>query len=63
MLFISLTVFISAIPMKETYKKIILQRREKKQGTAPEKNSDGAAVKKTIVQNFLRPMHMLVTEV
>ncbi|KAK3214711.1 hypothetical protein GRF29_19g1016949 [Pseudopithomyces chartarum] len=62
MLFISLTVFISAIPMKETYKKIILQRREKKQGVSPEKNSDGAAVKKTIVQNFLRPMHMLVTE-
>lgn len=49
--------------MKETYKKIILQRRARKLGVVSNENGDGAAVKKTIIQNFLRPMHMLVTEV
>ncbi|KAJ4299180.1 hypothetical protein N0V90_004424 [Kalmusia sp. IMI 367209] len=61
MLFISLVVFLGAIPMKETYKVIILKRRAKKRGIAPPKQA-GAAVKRTVVQNFLRPMHMLVTE-
>jgi hypothetical protein len=56
-------VFIGAIPMKETYKKVILERRAKKRGIEPAQPTGGAAVKRTVVQNFLRPMHMLVTEV
>ncbi|KAF1972765.1 MFS general substrate transporter [Bimuria novae-zelandiae CBS 107.79] len=62
-LFVSLVVFLSAIPMKETYKPIILKRRAKERGILPKETSGGGgAVKKTVVQNFLRPMHMLVTE-
>lgn len=62
-LFIALAVFISALPMKETYKKVILKRRSKARGVAPTAPADGASIKKTVIQNFLRPMHMLVTEV
>ncbi|KAL5413800.1 hypothetical protein PMIN06_009394 [Paraphaeosphaeria minitans] len=62
MLFIALAVFLGALPMKETYKKVILERRAKKRGISPPEPAGGAAVKKTVVQNFLRPMHMLVTE-
>lgn len=63
MLFIALTVFLGALPMNETYKKIILERRAKKRGISSVEAVGSAVVKKTVVQNFLRPMHMLVTEV
>ena len=51
--------------MRETYKPIILKRRAKKLGIIPPKPSTAstAAVKTTLVQNSLRPLHMLFTEV
>lgn len=63
--FISLAVYIAIIPMKETYKPIILKRRAKKSGIQhPETDVRGAtAVKRTLVQNLLRPIHMLFIEV
>jgi hypothetical protein len=62
MLFITLAVYVIAIPMRETYKPIILKRRAKKLGiTLPGPSTAG--VKSSVVQNFLRPLHMLVTEV
>lgn len=65
MLFISIAVFILAIPMKETYKPIILKRRAKKLGiTVPEADTQPTkASKKLLVQRLVRPMHLLVTEV
>lgn len=49
--------------MNETYKKAILKRRAKARGIPASPPPSGAAVKSTVIQNFLRPMHMLVTEV
>lgn len=65
MLFITLAVYVFGLPMRETYKPIILKRRAKKLGiTPPQSNHPGAsAVKSSLVQNFLRPIHMLFTEV
>lgn len=62
MLFISLAVFLSAIPMKETYKPVILKHRASKDEKTFETPTGGTAVKKSVVQNFFRPMHMLGTE-
>lgn len=61
MLFITLAVYLIAVPMRETYKPIILARRAKKLGlTLRETNNSG--VKSSLNQNFLRPLHMLFTE-
>ncbi|KAL1591983.1 hypothetical protein SLS60_011575 [Paraconiothyrium brasiliense] len=46
-LFISLAVFLSAIPMNETYKKAILKRRAKARGIPASPPPSGAAVKST----------------
>lgn len=62
MIFVSLGVFLSALPMKETYKPVILKRRAKKLGLTPPKGPEGA-MKRTIVVNLFRPVHMLLTEV
>ncbi|KAF2871670.1 major facilitator superfamily domain-containing protein [Massariosphaeria phaeospora] len=64
MLFISVAVYALALPMKETYKPVILARRAKKLGISAEKPSaqSSAAVKSSLVQNFIRPLHMLCTE-
>ncbi|KAF2787092.1 MFS general substrate transporter [Melanomma pulvis-pyrius CBS 109.77] len=64
MLFITVAVYIFGLPMRETYKPIILKRRAKKLGISPpQSNHPGAsAVKSSLVQNFLRPIHMLFTE-
>ena len=65
MLFITLAVFALAVPTKETYKPIILERRAKKHGITIKKVSTGnsaSAVKKSLLLNLVRPVHMLVTE-
>lgn len=62
MLFVAIAVFLTALPMKETYKPAILKKRAKKLGIALPTN-EAQAVKRSLVQNFLRPLHMLVTEV
>ena len=50
--------------MKETYKPIILARRAKRNGiTPPESPGANLSVRQVLVRNFLRPLHMLVTEV
>jgi len=61
MLFITLAVYIAALPMKETYKPIILKKRAIKAGI-PIK-SEGKDIKRLIVLKFVRPVHMLSTEV
>ena len=58
-LFVSLTVFLLALPMQETYKPIVLARRAKSLGIAPPATK---SAKTAIIQTFVRPSHMLVTE-
>ncbi|KAH7412074.1 major facilitator superfamily domain-containing protein [Phaeosphaeria sp. MPI-PUGE-AT-0046c] len=63
MIFITLAVFIIALPMKETYKPIILKQRAKKHGiTAPQVAPDSAKLKNAVILKVLRPFHMLFTE-
>jgi len=57
-----LVVFILAIPTKETFKPIILKKRALKRGITPPNATDGAVVKKTLLLNVFRPLHMLVSE-
>lgn len=65
MIFVTLAVYVVALPMKETYKPIILARRAKKAGldTKPMGGPGTAAVKRAVIIGLFRPMHMLVTEV
>lgn len=65
MVFVTLAVYIAALPMKETYKPIILARRAKRLGLDSKPNStpEKAAMKRVIIFGLLRPIHMLVTEV
>jgi hypothetical protein len=65
MIFVTLAIFIASLPMKETYKPIILARRAKKLGldTEPTGSPGAAAMKRSIITNLFRPMHMLLTEV
>ncbi|OAL02054.1 MFS general substrate transporter [Phaeosphaeriaceae sp. SRC1lsM3a] len=63
MIFITLAAFILALPMKETYKPIILKQRAKKHGiTPPQEAPDSAKLKNAMVLKVLRPFHMLFTE-
>ncbi|KAF2110798.1 major facilitator superfamily domain-containing protein [Lophiotrema nucula] len=65
MILITGVVFILALPTKETYKMTILKRRAKKHGITIQRVSTGSSVsalKKSLVQNFLRPINMLFTE-
>lgn len=59
MIFVTSAIYIVALPMKETYKPIILARRAKKSTSSP----GTAALKRTLIANVLRPMQMSVTEV
>jgi ribosomal protein L34 len=61
MIFITLFAFIFALPMKETYKPIILKQRAKKHGIEPPASSQ--KVTKVLATRILRPFHMLYTEV
>jgi hypothetical protein len=64
MLFITLTAFIFALPMRETYKPVILKQRAKKHGLVlANDQSEGAKLKNAVVLKVLRPFHMLFTEV
>ncbi|KAE8838398.1 hypothetical protein PTNB73_03586 [Pyrenophora teres f. teres] len=60
MLFITIAVYIAALPMKETYKPTILKKRAIKAGI-PIKAED-KDVKRLIFMKFVRPIHMLSTE-
>lgn len=65
LLMISGVVYLAALPMKETYKPEILRRRAKRLGIKP---ADAGmqkhiSAKRSVIQNLVRPMHMLVTEV
>jgi hypothetical protein len=61
MLFITSIVYIAALPMKETYKPIILKQRAKRLGL-PTKAAH-KDMKQLIVLKLVRPLHMLSTEV
>ena len=65
MIFITLAVYIASLPMRETYKPIILAKRAKKLGLNVNASSvvGATAMKRSIITNLFRPMHMLVTEV
>ncbi|KAJ4336711.1 hypothetical protein N0V95_008549 [Ascochyta clinopodiicola] len=64
MIFITLAIYILSLPMKETYKPIILARRAKQLGidTKPAGSPGAAAMKRSLIANLFRPIHMLVTE-
>lgn len=64
-LFVMLGSYAFSIPMEETYKKIILQKRAKKLGIEPPKQMVPpglAAVKFIITVTLLRPLMMIFTE-
>ena len=65
MIFVTLAVYLASLPMKETYKPIILARRAKKRGleSKPPNTPGTAALKRAVIVGLFRPMHMLVTEV
>ncbi|KAG9204400.1 hypothetical protein G6514_000856, partial [Epicoccum nigrum] len=64
MIFVTLAVYLASLPMKETYKPIILARRAKKLGMEikPANDAGAAAMKRAVMIGLFRPMHMLVTE-
>lgn len=49
--------------MKETYKRIILKKRYKKRGGKIVEPTGVGTIRTTVLQNFFRPLHMLLTEV
>lgn len=62
-LFFAVATFIAALPMKETYKKTIVQRHAKKVGAAPAPGPAGLAALKFLLHvTFLRPVQMLYSE-
>ncbi|OCK79152.1 MFS general substrate transporter [Lepidopterella palustris CBS 459.81] len=62
-LFISVAVYLTSLPMRETYKKIILKRRAARLGIEPPKSPTGIAALKTLLTiTLFRPLHMLATE-
>ena len=63
-LFVMIPVYISSLGMKETYKKMILQKRAKKLKVPapPEGPTGGAAIKNLITVTLVRPAKMLVVE-
>ncbi|KAL5116646.1 hypothetical protein ACEQ8H_005395 [Pleosporales sp. CAS-2024a] len=62
-IFVTLAAFIIALPMKETYKPIILEQRARKLGmTPPRVPTKSQSVVKVLATRILRPFHMLYTE-
>ena len=64
-LFVAAFVFIYALPMRETHKKIILQRRAKRLGIQPPVQhgpTGTAALKAMLTITLIRPLHMIFTE-
>ncbi|KAH7093487.1 major facilitator superfamily domain-containing protein [Paraphoma chrysanthemicola] len=60
MIFVTLTAYAIALPMKETYKPVILAKRAKKAGMTPPPAT--ANVKTAIALKVVRPVHMLFRE-
>lgn len=60
-IFVTLIAAIVALPMKETFKPIILKKRAKKHGL--EVPQTGPGLKSAVVLKVIRPLHMLFTEV
>jgi hypothetical protein len=57
-------VYTIALPMKETYKPIILARRAKKAGVeVPKPINSKVEFAKALGQNIIKPLHMLAIEV
>jgi hypothetical protein len=64
MIFITLAAFLFALPMKETYKPIILKQRAKKSGFTPVDGQPASgSLKNAIITRLSRPFLMLFTEV
>ncbi|KAI6861390.1 putative MFS polyamine transporter [Hortaea werneckii] len=64
-IFIALAAYLTVLPMQETYKKVILQRRAKRLGTAPPPaaaKKGWAQIKMVLTITLARPLHMLATE-
>lgn len=62
-LFVSVAVYLTSLPMKETYKKIILRRRAKRLSITPPKGPTGLrAIKILLSVTLVRPLHMLLVE-
>ncbi|KAF2029571.1 MFS general substrate transporter [Setomelanomma holmii] len=62
MIFVALSAFIIAAPMKETYKPQILKNRAKKHGITPPEDPAASKVKNAVALKVVRPLHMLCTE-
>jgi hypothetical protein len=64
MIFITLAAFVVALPMKETYKPVILKQRAKKFSVTPAEDQPASnKLKNAVMLKVLRPFHMLFTEV
>ncbi|KAF2020118.1 MFS general substrate transporter [Aaosphaeria arxii CBS 175.79] len=63
-IFITLAVYLMSLPMKETYKPIILKRRARKQGIVVPKTATNeiAVIWSILLQNLVKPMRMLLIE-
>lgn len=64
-IFIALAAYLTVLPMSETYKKVILQRRARRLGIAPPPAppvKGWAYVKMLVTITILRPLHMLAVE-
>lgn len=62
-LFIAVAVSILGLPMKETFKPIILKKRAKVYGLTVADDKSLSQVKTAIALKVIRPLHMLVSEV
>jgi Major Facilitator Superfamily len=65
LLFVCVAVYVLSLPMQETYKKKILEKRAKKLGLEPPKRtlpSGFAAIKFLLTVTLVRPVHMLLFE-
>lgn len=60
MLFVSAAVYAMSLPMSETHKPIILQKRAKKLGVSLK--GDTPDMKSVVIMRLIRPLHMLCTE-
>ncbi|GAB1731345.1 hypothetical protein NU195Hw_g5219t1 [Hortaea werneckii] len=64
-IFIALAAYLTVLPMQETYKKVILQRRAKRLGNSPPPaaaKKGWAQIKMVLTITLARPLHMLATE-
>ncbi|KAI8931044.1 hypothetical protein NX059_012055 [Plenodomus lindquistii] len=62
MLFVTLAIFLASLPMKETFKPIILARRAKKAGVPLPPKPPGPPIVKDVLNRLTTPLHLLFTE-